>query len=152
MEMAHAAGLPIVIHCRPSQNGEDAWDDTLDLIRRHWLATGLGGVLHCFTGAVKHMQAAVDMGFMISFSGAITFPKSESIRASAVACPADRILIETDSPYLAPVPFRGKRNEPAFVVKIADLIASLRGISPAEAAALTTANFHRFFSRANTGS
>ena len=146
MEQALAARLPIVIHCRPSQNSEDAWVDTLSLIRQHWAARGLGGILHCFTGEVRHMQAAVEMGFMISFSGAITFPKSENSRAAAVACPGDRILIETDSPYLAPVPYRGKRNEPAFVVKVAETIANLRGISPAVAAAQTTANFQRFFS------
>lgn len=145
MEIARAAKLPIIIHCRPSDKSEDAWDDTLQLIRDRWASTGLGGVLHCFTGLQKHAQAALDMGFMISFSGNVTFPKAENIREAARTVPGDRILIETDSPFLAPVPYRGKRNEPAFVAKTAEKIAELRGKSAEEIGAITAQNFFSFF-------
>jgi len=145
MEIARAAKLPIIIHCRPSDNSENAWDDTLQLIREHWASSGLGGVLHCFTGEQKHARAALDMGFMISFSGNVTFPKAENIRAVARTVPADRMFIETDSPFLAPVPYRGKRNEPAFVAKTAERIAELRGKSANEIGEITANNFFRFF-------
>ena len=145
MEIARAAKLPIMIHCRPSDNSENAWDDTLRLIREHWDSTGLGGVLHCFTGEQNHAQAALDMGFMISFSGNVTFPKAENIRDVARTVPEDRMLIETDSPFLAPVPYRGKRNEPAFVAKTAEKIAALRGKSTNEIGEITANNFFRFF-------
>jgi TatD DNase family protein len=145
MEIARAAKLPIIIHCRPSDNSENAWDDTLHLIREHWASTGFGGVLHCFTGEQKHAKAALDMGFMISFSGNVTFPKAESIREVARTVPEDRMFIETDSPFLAPVPYRGKRNEPAFVAKTAERIAELRGKSGDEIGDITANNFFRFF-------
>ena len=145
MEMARAAKLPIIIHCRPSDNSENAWDDTLALIREHWTGSGIGGVLHCFTGELHHMKAALEMGFMISFAGNVTFPKALNIREAAKQCPLDRMFIETDSPFLAPVPHRGKRNEPAFVIDTARQIAGLRGIAVEELAAATTANFNRFF-------
>jgi TatD DNase family protein len=145
MELARAAKLPIIIHCRPSDNSENAWEDTLRLIREHWASSGLGGVLHCFTGEQKHANAALDMGFMISFAGNITFPKAENIRAAAASVPEDRMLIETDSPFLAPIPYRGKRNEPAYVAKTAEKIAELRGKSPEEIGAITAQNFFRFF-------
>ena len=118
MEMARAAKLPIIIHNRPSDNSENAWDDLFRLLREHWASSGLGGVLHCFTGSVEHARAALDLGFMISFAGNITYPKAQNIRDAAAMAPLDRIFIETDSPYLAPVPHRGKRNEPAFVVEV----------------------------------
>ena len=145
MEIARAAKLPIIIHCRPSENSENAWDDTIRLIRECWASTGLAGVLHCFTGEQKHATAALDMGFMISFSGNVTFPKAENIRATARSMPEDRMLIETDSPFLAPVPYRGKRNEPAFVAKTAEKIAELRGKSSEEVGNFTAQNFFRFF-------
>jgi TatD DNase family protein len=145
MEIARAAKLPIIIHCRPSENSENAWDDSLRLIRERWASTGLGGVLHCFTGEQKHAKAALDMGFIISFSGNVTFPKAENIRDVARTIPDDRMLIETDSPFLAPVPYRGKRNEPAFVAKTAEKIAELRGKSAEEVGDLTAQNFFRFF-------
>jgi TatD DNase family protein len=145
MEIARAAKLPIIIHCRPSENSENAWDDCLRLIREHWASAGLGGVLHCFTGDQKHATAALDMGFMISFSGNVTFPKAENIRATARSMPEDRMLVETDSPFLAPVPYRGKRNEPAFVARTAEKIAELRGKSSQEVGDLTAENFFRFF-------
>ena len=145
MEIARAAKLPIIIHCRPSDNSENAWDDTLTLIRDHWAPSGLGGVLHCFTGEPKHADAALDMGFMISFSGNVTFPKAENIREVARSVPEDRIFIETDSPFLAPVPYRGKRNEPAFVAKTAEKIAELRSKGADEIGEITAQNFFRFF-------
>ena len=145
MEMARAAKLPIIIHNRPSDNSENAWDDLFRLIREHWASTGLGGVLHCFTGTVEHARTALDLGFIVSFAGNITYPKAQNIRDAAAMAPLDRILIETDSPYLAPVPHRGKRNEPAFVVEAARQVSQLRGMSLEEVGRQTTANFYRFF-------
>ena len=145
MEQARAAKLPIVIHCRPSQGSENAWDECLALVREHWAASGLGGILHCFTGGLAHARAAVDMGFMISFAGNITFPKAQNIREAARAVPLERMLIETDSPFLAPVPHRGKRNEPAFVKEVARQIGELRGMGAEEAGRQTAQNFYRFF-------
>jgi TatD DNase family protein len=146
MELAKTAKLPIVIHCRPSDNSENAWDDCLDLIRDQWSSSGLGGILHCFTGAWRHASKALDMGFMISFAGNMTFPKAQQIRDAAAQVPLERVLIETDSPFLAPVPHRGKRNEPAFVAEVARQLGELRGISQEEAGLLTAQNFYRFFS------
>jgi TatD DNase family protein len=145
MEMARVAQLPIVIHCRPTDNTENAWDDTLEILRKYWAPTGLGGILHCFTGTLQHMSAAVDIGFMISFSGNVTFAKAQNIRDAAREVPLDRMLIETDSPFLAPVPYRGKRNEPAFVAKVAEKIAEVRGASVADIANASSENFLRFF-------
>src|SRR5581483_8819016 len=146
MELARHAKLPIVIHCRPSDNSDDAWQDCLRLIEQHWKASGIGGILHCFTGTWAEAKRALDMGFMISFAGNITFPKAQPIRDAAKEVPLDRILIETDSPYLAPVPHRGKRNEPAFVVETARQLGELRGMSREEIGQQTTQNFYRFFS------
>lgn len=145
MEMARAARLPIIIHCRPSDNSENAWDDVLRLIAEHWASSGLGGVLHCFTGSVEHARKALDLGFMLSFAGNITYPKAQNIRDAAAMAPLDRIFIETDSPYLAPVPHRGKRNEPAFVVESARQIGELRGAPTEEVGRQTSENFQRFF-------
>ena len=145
MELARAARLPIIIHCRPTNNSENAWDDTLQMLRDHWAPSGLPGILHCFTGEWKHAQAALDIGFYISFAGNVSFPKAENIREAAKQVPLERILIETDSPFLAPVPHRGKRNEPAFVVNTAETIANLRGITPEETGEQTRNNFYRLF-------
>jgi len=145
MEMARSAKLPIVIHCRPSNNSENAWDDLLHIIRENWASSGLGGVLHCFTGAVFHAEAALDLGFMISFAGNITYHKAQNIRDAACIVPLDRMFIETDCPYLAPVPYRGKRNEPAYVVETASQIGELRGLSPEEVGQKTSHNFFSFF-------
>lgn len=147
MEQARAAQLPIIIHCRPSQNSENAWDDTIAMLRRHWAASGLGGILHCFTGEWKHAQAALDMDFYISFAGNVSFPKADTIRAAAGQVPIERMLIETDSPFLAPVPHRGKRNEPAFVVDTAEAIGTLRSMAKEQIGAHTTENFYRLFPR-----
>ena len=146
MELAKAAKLPIVIHCRPSNTSEDAWDDCLGMIRDQWAANGLGGILHCFTGNWEQAKRALDMGFVISFAGNVTFPKAQTIRDAARHVPLDRMLIETDSPYLAPVPHRGKRNEPAFVVETARQLGELRGLTAEEVGVQTTENFLRFFS------
>ena len=146
MELARSARLPIVIHCRPSDGSQNAWDDCLRLVREHWAASGLGGVLHCFSGSLEHARAALEMGFVISFAGNITFPKAQTIRDVAREVPLDWVFIETDSPFLAPVPHRGKRNEPAFVKEVARQIGELRGLSREDAGLQTAKNFRRFFS------
>jgi TatD DNase family protein len=145
MELARAAKLPIVIHNRPSENSDNAWEDLFRLLREHWASSGLGGILHCFTGTVEHARAGMDLGFMVSFAGNVSYPKATSIRQAAAELPLERMLIETDSPYLAPVPHRGKRNEPAYVAETARHIGELRGISGEEVGAATTENFYRFF-------
>jgi TatD DNase family protein len=145
MELAATAKLPIVIHCRPSDNSENAWDDCLSMIEEQWAPKGLGGILHCFTGNLAQAKRALDMGFMISFAGNITFPKAQQIRDAALEVPLDRMLIETDSPYLAPVPNRGKRNEPAFVKETARKLGELRGLSMEEIGEQTSHNFYNFF-------
>jgi TatD DNase family protein len=146
MELARAAKLPIVIHCRPSDNSENAWDDCLRLISEQWVPSGLGGVMHCFTGNTEQAKRSLDMGFMISFAGNVTFPKAQQIRDAARMVPMDRMLIETDSPFLAPIPYRGKRNEPMFVKEVARQIGELRGFPVEEIGMQTTQNFQRFFS------
>jgi TatD DNase family protein len=145
MELAKAAKLPIIIHNRPSDNSENAWEDLLRLLREHWAATGLGGILHCFTGEEPHAKAALDMGFVISFAGNATYPKATNIQQVAKGVPLDRMFVETDSPYLAPVPLRGKRNEPSFVTRTAEFIGGLRGLSGEEIGRRTAENFFRFF-------
>jgi TatD DNase family protein len=145
MDLAAAAKLPIVIHCRPSDGNSDAWDDCLGMIEQEWAQKGLGGILHCFTGTWAQAKRALDMGFMISFAGNITFPKAQTIRNSALEVPLDRMLIETDCPYLAPVPNRGKRNEPVFVKETARKIGELRGLSMEEVGERTSRNFYNFF-------
>jgi TatD DNase family protein len=152
MEMARSAKLPIVIHCRPSDNSENAWEDLLRLLREHWTSAGLGGVLHCFTGTVEHARAALDLGFVISFAGNITYPKAQNIRDAASMVPLDRMFIETDCPYLAPVPHRGQRNEPAYVVETARRIGELRGASAEEIGRQTSLNFGAFFGLSKTTS
>jgi TatD DNase family protein len=139
MDLAHAAKLPIIIHCR------DAWDDCLALIEQRWKPTGLGGILHCFTSTLDHAKRGLDMGFLISFAGNSTYPKAQAIRDVAKELPLDRILIETDAPFLAPQAFRGKRNEPAYLVEVAKTLASVRNLPAEEIAATTASNFRRFF-------
>ena len=150
MELAAAANLPIIIHCRPSDGSEDAWDDCLGLIDEHWAPKGLGGILHCFTGNSVQAKRALDMGFMISFAGNITFPNVQQIRDAASQVPLERMLIETDSPYLAPVPHRGKRNEPAFVKETARQVGEVRGLSTEDVGEQTSRNFYNFFKLAET--
>jgi TatD DNase family protein len=145
MELAAAAKLPIVIHCRPSNDSDNAWQDCLRFVEEQWAPRGLGGILHCFTGNWPQAKRALDMGFMISFAGNLTFPKAQQIRDAALQVPLDRMLIETDSPYLAPVPHRGKRNEPAFVRETARQLGELRGLSAEEVGERTSRNFYNFF-------
>lgn len=155
MEIAAAAKKPILIHCRTSElaaaqakekYGEaDAWEDLLALIAAHWTPHGLGGIMHCFSGTVEQARRSLDAGFYLSFAGNLTYPKAQSIRDAAAAAPSDRVLVETDAPFLAPIPHRGQRNEPALVIHTAETLAALRGISSQELAAITTENFHRLF-------
>ena len=145
MELAATTKLPIVIHCRPSDNSENAWDDCLQLIQEQWAPKGIGGILHCFTGNWPQAKRALDMGFMISFAGNVTFPKAQQIRDAALEVPLDRMFIETDCPYLAPIPYRGKRNEPAYVKETARKLGELRGLSMEEVGERTARNFYNFF-------
>lgn len=136
MEIARDARKPIIIHTR------EAWDDTVTLIRQHWQPE-LGGIFHCFSGGPAEARQALDLGFHISFSGIVTFPKATDIHEAARLVPADRILIETDAPYLAPIPYRGKRNEPAYIVETAKRLAELRGVTFDDIAAQTSENWRR---------
>jgi TatD DNase family protein len=145
LELAAAAKLPIVIHCRPSESSADAWEDCLRMIEQQWAPHDLGGILHCFTGSWAQAKRALDVGFMISFAGNVTFPKAQQIRDAALQVPLDRMLIETDAPYLAPVPHRGKRNEPAFVTETARKLGELRGLGMEEVGEQTSRNFYNFF-------
>jgi TatD DNase family protein len=139
MSLARAAKLPIIIHCR------DAWSDCLDMLEETWKPTGLGGILHCFTSTIEDARRGLDLGFMVSFTGNLTYPKAQNIRDVAKSLPLENILIETDSPYLAPQPFRGKRNEPAYVAEVAKALANVRDLGTEEIAVITSGNFRRFF-------
>jgi TatD DNase family protein len=141
MEIAAAAKKPIVIHTR------EAWDDTAALLEHYWRPHGIGGIMHCFSGGPVEARRALDLGFYLSFGGILTFPKAIDVQAAAKEAPADRILVETDSPYLAPVPKRGKRNEPALVVHTARKLADLRGQSLEEVSLVTTENFRRLLGK-----
>ena len=138
LQAAAELELPVIVHTR------DAREETLQLIREH-TDPAVGGVLHCFTEDLDMAREAVRLGFFISLSGIVTFRNAESIRELARSVPLDRLLIETDSPYLAPVPHRGKPNEPQWVVEVAECIARERGISVDEVAMQTTVNFFRLF-------
>jgi TatD DNase family protein len=139
MSLARQARLPIIIHCR------DAWADCLNMIEEHWRPTGLGGILHCFTSTLEDARRGTEMGFLVSFAGNLTYPKTQNIRDVSKELPLENILIETDSPYLAPQPWRGKRNEPAYVAEVARTLASVRNLSLDEVAATTSENFRSFF-------
>jgi TatD DNase family protein len=145
MECAAGHRKPIVIHCRAAERagtGDNAaWDDTLALLERHWRQTGLGGILHCFAGTAEHARRAIDFGFLISFAGNITFPKAQPIREVAQTLPPSSLLVETDAPFLAPVPYRGQRNEPAYVNNTAAKLAELLNVDVVELTAITTHNF-----------
>jgi TatD DNase family protein len=137
MEIAAQARKPIVIHTR------EAWDDTLALIERHWVPHSIGGIMHCFSGGPDEARRALELGFYLSFGGIVTFPKALAVQEAAKTAPRDRILIETDAPYLAPVPKRGKRNEPALMVHTASKLAELRNESYEELCNATAENFRR---------
>ncbi len=139
LEIARAAKKPIVIHCR------DAWADCLTILDSDWRSSDLGGILHCFTGTLDEARKGIEIGFLVSFAGNITYPKNNALRETAAQLPLERMLTETDSPYLAPQRVRGKRNEPAYVVEVAQTLATVRKSSAEEIAAATAANFRRFF-------
>ncbi len=137
MRLAAGAGKPIVIHTR------EAWDDTFAMLERHWAPTGLPVVRHCFIGGVAEARRARGLGCYLAFGGAVTYPKSVELQEAVKLVPLDRMLLETDAPYLTPVPHRGKRNEPAFIAWTARKIAELRGESFDTIASVTAANFRR---------
>jgi TatD DNase family protein len=139
MALAREAKLPIIIHCR------EAWSDCLNLIEKDWRSSGLAGILHCFSSTLEDAKRGIEMGFLISFAGNSTYPKAQNLRDIAKALPLENLLIETDAPYLAPQPYRGKRNEPAYVAEVARTLASVRNLPPEEVASTTAANFRRFF-------
>lgn len=145
LELAGKTELPVIIHTR------DAETETIELLRRQSQKKALQGVMHCYSGSLEMARTCLEFGFSISFSGMITFPKAQNIRDVAQQMPLDRLLIETDSPYLAPVPHRGKRNEPSFLVETAEVLARLKGISTEELARHTTENYYRLFQRAVPG-
>jgi len=146
LQVATETDLPITIHCR------EAWDDCLELLRAHVAGSGAGwrqrGVFHCFNGDGAQAAAVLELGFGLSFSGLLTFPKLGELREVARTAPAHAMVIETDAPFLAPVPHRGRRNEPAWVVEVARQLAALRGWSLEEVGDRTTTNFRRIFPRA----
>lgn len=145
LEIAREARKPVSIHTR------DAWDDTFALLEEHWNGHELPCVLHCFGGGPEIAQKALALGYYLSFAGVVTFPKAMDVRESARLAPLDRILVETDAPYLAPVPRRGKRNEPSYVVHTARRIAELRGDDAEVFGAAVTRNYRRVFRASGSG-
>jgi TatD DNase family protein len=139
LALARAAKKPVIIHCR------EAWPECLEILESDWRSAGLGGIFHCFSGTVEEARRGIDLGFLVSFAGNVTFPKSQNLRDVAREIPLDRMLIETDSPFLAPPPHRGRRNEPAYVAEVARTIANVRDLPASEVAEITSANFRRFF-------
>ncbi len=146
MEIAAARHRPILIHCRGKDGDDACWEDLLALLGEHWGPAGIGGILHCFSGTWEQARRAMELGFLISFAGQLTYPKSQPLRDVAAMVPLDRLLVETDAPFLAPVPNRGQRNEPAWVAHTAAALAALRGMPVEEMASITTKNFERLFS------
>src|ERR1700737_2319842 len=139
LALARNTKLPVIIHCRA------AWDDCLAILKEVWSPSALGGILHFFSSSLEDARRGVEMGFLISFAGNSTYPKAQNLRDIAKALPLTNILIETDAPYLAPQPYRGKRNEPAYVAEVAKAIASVRNLSGEDVASQTASNFRRFF-------
>jgi TatD DNase family protein len=139
LRTAREASLPVIVHTR------EAEEETIEILRSEWGASGLPGIMHCFSGSGLLAERAIDLGMFISFSGIVTFKKADDLRAIAKVVPLDRLLIETDCPYLAPVPYRGTRNEPAYVVEVARCLAELRGVSLEEMGWVTAENFGRLF-------
>jgi TatD DNase family protein len=139
LRAARECDLPVVIHTREAET------ETIEILKSEYEGAQRRGVFHCFSGSMDLAQRAIEIGFMISFSGIVTFKKAEELRAVAKQVPLDRLLIETDCPYLTPIPYRGKRNEPAYVVEVARCLAGLHGVELEEMARITTDNFNRFF-------
>jgi TatD DNase family protein len=144
LEQARSAQIPIVIHCR------EAWPDCLKILDEHWRSSDLGGIFHCFSGSIEEARRGMDMGFLISFAGNVTYPKAQNLRDVAREIPLEGLLVETDSPFLAPLPYRGKRNEPAYVAEVARGIANVRDLAAEEVARVTGDNFRRFFGLTNS--
>jgi TatD DNase family protein len=142
IEAAREAGIPLVVHTR------EAEADTADMLEQAVKEGGIAGVLHCFTGSAELARKGLDLGFYVSLSGIVTFKNAQDLQETAKWLPADQMLVETDSPFLAPVPHRGKTCEPAFVADTAAFIAELRGEQPDALADATTANFYRLFNKA----
>lgn len=140
--LARTLDLPLIVHIRDQDGRFDAYDDVADVLRE---VPGVRGVIHCFTGDAAHARTYLDLGFAISFSGIVTFPKGENVRAAARDVPLDRMLVETDAPFLAPIPHRGERNEPAFVADTARRLAEVKGVSEAEMRQATAANARALF-------
>ena len=138
---ASATGLPVIVHTR------DADDETIDILRDEMSKAAFTGLIHCFTGTRRLAEVAVELGLYISVSGIATFKKSDELRAVLKSVPLERLLVETDAPYLAPIPHRGKRNEPALVTHTAAVLAALKGVSAKELEDATTANFLRLFTK-----
>jgi TatD DNase family protein len=145
LEIAAARKRPILIHCRGTNESTDAWDDLFLVLEERWRPTGLGGVMHCFGAGWEQARRSLDLGFLVSFAGNLTYPKAQPLRDVAVRMPLDEILVETDAPWLAPAPLRGQRNEPAMVVETAQVLAGVLGVTLDEIASATTANFFRLF-------
>jgi TatD DNase family protein len=145
LEIAASRQRPILIHCRGSNESTDAWDDLLLVLEEFWRRTGLGGIMHCFGAGWEQARRSLDLGFLVSFAGNLTYPKAQPLRDVAARMPLDGVLVETDAPWLAPAPQRDQRNEPAFVVQTARTLAGLLNVSEAEIAAATTKNFNRLF-------
>lgn len=143
IDAARTSGLPLVVHTR------DAEEDTAEILERAVREGGVRGVLHCFTGSAELAHKGLDLGFFVSLSGIVTFKNAKDLQETAKQIPLDRLLVETDAPFLAPVPNRGKTCEPAFVADTAAFLADLRGEDPEELANATTANFYRLFDRAS---
>ena len=142
IEAARQSGLPLVVHTR------DAESDTAEILEAGVKEGGVSGVLHCFTGSAELARKGLDLGFYVSLSGIVTFKNAQDLQATAKWLPADRMLVETDSPFLAPVPHRGQKCEPAFVLDTASFVAQLRGEAAEELAAATTSNFFKLFKKA----
>jgi TatD DNase family protein len=145
LEIAAARRRPILIHCRGTNEGMDAWDDLFAVLDEHWRGTGLGGVMHCFGGGWEQARHSLEMGFLVSFAGNLTYPKAQPLRDVAAKLPLNGVLVETDAPWLAPMPDRGKRNEPSWMARTAETLAEALGVESAELAAVTTKNFERLF-------
>ncbi len=139
LELARQLKRPVIIHCR------DAWSDLAAILEAEWRSAGLGGILHCFTGTRDDALRFIERGFLISFAGNLTFKNAENLRSAARSIPLDRLLTETDCPYLAPVPYRGKRNEPSFVREVTGQLAALHNLRAEEMGRLALENFARFF-------
>jgi len=145
LEIAATRKRPILIHCRPKEGATDAWDDLFLVLEEHWRHTGLGGIMHCFGGEWEQARRSLDLGFLISFAGNLTYPKAQPLRDVAARVPLDSVLVETDAPWLTPAANRGKRNEPAMMVETARVLAETLRVDKEAIAEATTQNFYRLF-------